>query len=211
MQCLQNLVIFWGTALVKVNIAMSFWGSPFEWYFFELSDFDHNALNNDPGMKNWINTLFYCFKVPTSVALGLLTNEIYFFDNACSWRPPAQYVRTIIRHSIGCNIIDVANQLFFVYQGLAPELWVFVVPPIESKKISNFIHTLKKKQEMWHKMITALATSHKYYNPAQRPSPYSYRLPFPNQSKTFLRYQSQQPYITNFLQSSATTFLPNTT
>lgn len=73
-------------------------------------------------MKSWVNTLSHRFKVSTSVALDLLTDEIYSFDNVQARRPPAQYVCAIMRHGIGCNIVDVAHQLCFAYQGLVPEL-----------------------------------------------------------------------------------------
>ena len=88
-QRLQNLVTFKGVALVKANIATSFRGSALEWYISELSDFNRDALNNDPSVESWINTLSHRFKVPTSVALGLLTDETYSFDDACARRPPA--------------------------------------------------------------------------------------------------------------------------
>lgn len=48
----------------------------------ELSDFDCNALNNNPGIKSWINSLSYRFKVPTSIALGFPPNETYSLNNA---------------------------------------------------------------------------------------------------------------------------------
>lgn len=114
-QRIQNLVTFKGATLVKANIATSLRGSALEWYTLELSDFDRDALNNDPGMKSWINTLSQRFKVPTSVALGLLTDETYSLDDVQRRRPPAQYVRAIMRHEIGCNINDVSNQLSFAY------------------------------------------------------------------------------------------------
>lgn len=53
-----------------------------------------------------------------------------------------------MRHGIGCNIIDVANQLSFAYRGIAPELRVFVSPPTESTKAADFIRTLEEKQEV---------------------------------------------------------------
>lgn len=62
------------------------------------------------------------FKVPTSVVLGLFTDETYSLNNAQHCQPPAQYVRAIMRHGIGCNINDVSNQLSFAYRGLALEL-----------------------------------------------------------------------------------------
>ena len=95
-QRFQSLVTFQGTALVKANIATSLRGSALKWYISELSHFDSNALNNIPGMKSWVNTLSRRFKVPTSVALGLLTDETYSVDDACARCPPAQYVRAII-------------------------------------------------------------------------------------------------------------------
>ena len=192
MQRLQSLVTFRGAALVKANIATSLQCSALEWYTSELSNFDRNALNNDPGVKNWINTLSHRFKVLTSVALDLLTDETYSLDDAHTRRPPAQYIRAIMRHGIGCNIVDVANQLSFAYRGLAPELRVFVMPPTESTKASDFICALEEKQEVWHEIMTTPATPHKYYNPARSPSPSPYRPPFPNQSEAFARYQSQQ-------------------
>lgn len=73
-------------------------------------------------MKSWINTLSQRFKVPTSLALGLLIDEIYSLNNAQRRQPPAQYVRTIMRYGIGCNINDVSIQLSFTYKGLVLEL-----------------------------------------------------------------------------------------
>ena len=191
-QRLQSLVTFRGAAFVKANIAMSLRGSALEWYTSELSNFDCDALNNDPGVKSWINTFFHRFKVPTSVALGLLTDETYSLNDARARRPPARYVRAIMRHGIGCNIVDVANQLSFAYRGLAPKLRVFITPPTKATKASDFIRALEEKQEVWHEMMTTPAAPPRYYNPTRRPSPSSYRPPLPSQSEAFLRYQSQQ-------------------
>ena len=179
-------------ALVKANIATFLRGSALEWYTSELSDFDRDALNNNLGVKSWINTLFHRFKVPTSVALVLLTDETYSLEYACARRPPAQYVRAIMRHGIGYNIVNVANQLFFAYCGIAPELRVFILPPTKSTKSSDFICTLEEKQEVWHKMMATPTAPHRYYNPARRSLPSPYRPPLPSQYEAFLRYHSQQ-------------------
>lgn len=108
-QRIQNLVTFKGAALVRANIPTSLRGSALEWYTSELDDHERENLDKDPEIDNWVVTLSQRFKVPTSVALNLLTNESYTLDNAQKCRPLAQYVRAIIRHGIGCNIIDVAN------------------------------------------------------------------------------------------------------
>lgn len=50
-----------------------------------------------------------------------------------------------MRHGIGCNIVDVANQLFFAYRDIAPELRIFISPPIESTRAADFIHAFKEK------------------------------------------------------------------
>lgn len=107
---------------MKANIKTSFQGSALEWYIPELSNFERNALNNNLSVKSWINILSHYFKVPTSVAFGLLTDETYFLDNACAQRPPAQYICAIMRYGIGCNIVNVINQLSFAYKSLALEL-----------------------------------------------------------------------------------------
>ena len=194
-QRLQSLIIFWGAALVKANIATSLQSFALEWYTSELSNFNCDALNNDPGVKNWVNTLFYRFNVPISMALGLFTNETYFFDNAQAQRPPAQYVCAIMQQGIECNIVDVANQLFFAYWGIALELRVFVSPPTESIKVADFICMLEKRQEIWHEMMTTPATPQQYYNPIRRLLPFTPSLL--SQSNSFGRYQEQRSFNSN--------------
>ena len=66
---------------MKINIATSLQVSALGLYTSKLSDFDRNALNNNLSMKSWDNTLAYCFKIPTSVAFDLLTNETYSLDD----------------------------------------------------------------------------------------------------------------------------------
>lgn len=116
-----------------------------------------------------------------------------------------------MRHSIECKIVNIANQLSFAYRSLAPELQVFVSPSTELTKATDFICALEEKQEVWYEMMTTPATSHRYYNPARRPSAYSHRLLLASQSEAFLRYQSQQPYIADSPQGFAATLLPNAT
>lgn len=91
--------------------------------------------------------------------------------------------------NIGCNIIDVANQLSFVYRGLAPELRVFISPLTESTRVADLICILEKKQEVWHEIMTTPIRPQRYYSLVQKPS--FYRLPLPSQSEAFSCYQSQ--------------------
>lgn len=79
------------------------------------------------------------------MAFGFFTNETYSFNDSQARWPSTQYIRDIMLHGIRCNIVDIANQLFFSYQGLAPELRLFVSAPIKSTKIADFICVLKKK------------------------------------------------------------------
>lgn len=89
LQCFQSLVTFRDTALIKANIATSLRGSALEWYTSEHSDFDCNALNNDLGVKSWINIFSHHFKVPMSMALDLLTNETYSLNDTQAQQFPA--------------------------------------------------------------------------------------------------------------------------
>lgn len=81
MQHLKSFVTFQNTTFIKTNILTLLHGSALEWYTSELNNFNRDALNNDLGMKSWINTLSYRLKIPTSDALGLLTNKTYSLDN----------------------------------------------------------------------------------------------------------------------------------
>lgn len=188
-QSIQNLVTFRDAALINAYIATSLWCFALEWYTSEFSDFDHDILNNNPGVKSWVNTLSLHFKVPTGMVLGLLTGGTYTFDDAWAQWPLLQYVCTIIQHDIGYNIVNVVNQLSFGDRDLAPELRVFVSSLTESTKAADFICVFEEKQEVWHKMITIPAGPQQYYNSIRRLS--LYRLLLPSQSEVFSCYQSQ--------------------
>lgn len=196
-QRLQSLVTFKGAAFVKANVGTSLQGSALEWYSFELSNFNRNALNNISRVKSWVNTFFHHFKVPTNIALGLLINEIFSLSDTRTQRPPAQYVCTILQHSIGYNIVNIVNQQSFVYRSLASELNVFVSLVIKSTKASDFIRTLEKKQEVWYKMLIMPVTSGRHYKNFCQPSlfgPLFAKPSFPSQSDTFLYHQTQQTF-----------------
>ncbi len=104
-------------------------------------------------MDSWSNTLSRRFKVPTSIASEFLTSESYPLYDAQQCRLPAQYVQAIIRHRIDCNIVDAANQLSFAYRGLAPELRLFISPPTNTTKVSDFIQALEEKQQAWYDIL----------------------------------------------------------
>lgn len=59
-----------------------------------------------------------------------------------------------MRHDLSCNIVIVVNQLLLAYRGLAPEFLIFVTPPTDITKATDFIHGLKEKQEVWYDMLT---------------------------------------------------------
>lgn len=86
-QRLQNLITFKEAPLVKANIPTSLRGSALEWYTSELDDSKRENLNT-AGIDSWLATLSQRFKVPTSVALGLLTSERYTIDDAYRRPPP---------------------------------------------------------------------------------------------------------------------------
>ena len=102
-----------------------------------------------------------------------------------------------MRYGIGCNIVDVANQLSFTYRGLAPELQVFVSPPTKSTKASDFIRTLKEKQEVWYEMLTMPVALGQNYENFRQLFPFRPLLTKPSlfsQSDAFLCHQAQQTF-----------------
>lgn len=144
-KCLQSLVTLKRAALVKVNIASFFCSSALKWYTLEFRDFNCDALNNNQRVKSWIIILFCRFKVLFSFAFDFLSNKTYLVDDICAQRPPALYVRAIVRYQISCNIVNIANKLFFAYQGIALKLKVYVSPPAKTTKTLEFIFALKEK------------------------------------------------------------------
>lgn len=99
-----------------------------------------------------------------------------------------------MQYGIGCNIVNVANQLFFAYRGIALELRVFVSSPIESTRATDFIHALEKKQEVWHEMISIPTVSNQYHYNFYYASSFSSspsKPSLPSQSDVFFHYQAQ--------------------
>ncbi len=181
-QRIQNLVTFRGATLFKANIATSLRGSALESYTSELNDQERERLYRDSGVDCWINTFSRRFKVPTNVVSGFLTSESYSLHNARQRRPPPQYVRAIIRHGIDCKIVDAANQLSFAYQKLAPELRLFISPPTNTTKVSDFIQALEEKQEAWYDMLIS--------------RPLTQRSPFPQSTSPLGSfYYSPKPHL----------------
>lgn len=89
------------------------------------------------------------------MTLGFLTSETYSLDDVWECWPPAQYVRAIIRYEISCNIVDIINQLSFTYRGVAPELKIFIPPPTQITKVSDFIYLMEEKREAWFDMFAS--------------------------------------------------------
>ena len=88
LQRFQSFVTSCNATLVKTNIPTSLCSSALKWYILEFSNFDWNALNNNIGIKSWINTLSTCFKIPTTVILNLLTDKTYSLNNLQACCPP---------------------------------------------------------------------------------------------------------------------------
>lgn len=146
-QQMQNVINFWRAALVKANIAISFYSFTLKWYTLELSDFDCDTLNNNPGVKSWINMLSNRFNVSTNIALDLLTDKIYLLDDVRAWCPLAKYIRVIMRNGIGCNIVDVIINFFLLivilYQSLE---FLYYHQPKQQEPPTLFIPLKKSKR-----------------------------------------------------------------
>lgn len=184
---LQSLVTLKEITLIKTNIAMSFYSPALKWYTSELSDFDYNALNNNLEVKSQINTLLYRFKILTSIALSFLTNKTYLVDDAQACQLPAQYVYIIIKYGIGRNIVNIANKLFFAYQGIVSKQRVYILLFIKTTKVLNFIRILKEKQEVWLEIMTNLNLFNQYISFILQFS--LLKLSFSYQNKAFFCYQ----------------------
>lgn len=63
-----------------------------------------------------------------------------------------------MQHNIDCNIVNIANQFFFAYQGLILELKIFILSPTKLTKVVDIRDVFKEKQDVLDKIMTTLAT-----------------------------------------------------
>ena len=104
-----------------------------------------------------------------------------------------------MQYTTSANIVDVPNQLSFVYKILAPKLCVFIVPAVQSIKASTFIFQQEEKREFWADLFSRL--SPRYTSPflSRSPilpnvsSPYGGSLPL--HVEEYIRYCTPQPPI----------------
>lgn len=84
-----------------------------DWYIAELSNLEPTGLRADTdGVNAWCETLIQRFKKPIGIALNRLMTEKYTMKDARSRREPASYVRAIVRHAKGANMIEMLNQSY---------------------------------------------------------------------------------------------------
>lgn len=68
-----------------------------------------------------------------------------------------------MRYKIGCNIVDVFNQLVFACFNIALEPKIFELPSTKATKAFNFIYAFEKKQEVWHEILIISLALDQYY------------------------------------------------
>ena len=86
------------------------------------------------------------------MALSNLTAEIYTLADARARREPASHVQAVVRHVKLADIESIQIQLTFAYQGIVPELRVFVDSPNSATTIASFIQMLDIKKVAWFKL-----------------------------------------------------------
>src|SRR4051794_26619020 len=90
-----------------------------------------SGLRGDDGLgiNLWVDALIKRFHPHRSVALAALTFEKYTVQDARNRRETADYLQAILRHAKGAGIESEYNQLTFAWNGLDPELRVFIQQP----------------------------------------------------------------------------------
>lgn len=119
-----------------------------EQYTLKFDDINYDEMNNNLGLGTYITTLSQQFKMLTSMMLRFLTDKVYSLEDTYYCRLLAEYIHIIMRYGLGYIIVDIANQLSFVYRGLALELRAFITLPTNTTKTTNFILAVEEKQEL---------------------------------------------------------------
>ena len=144
--------------LVKANLNTCFRGAALQWYTTELTAIERQYFRIDPtGVKGWISAIKNRFKVPISDALSSLTTTKYTTYHARIRYEPSAYVQTMLRHAQNADMLSVGTQLMWAWQGIAPELRVFIDAPMNTTTVTSFIESLQRKQEAWFEMYRTSA------------------------------------------------------
>ena len=153
---IKDLVHLKSGQMVQNNFNTALRGAAQAWYIAKLNKLECSALSMDTSNQAnlWCTSLVNQFKEQSGVAFMKLTNKKYTLKDAQNQRQPAKYVQTIMHHVKRADIEAIYNQLTFVYESIAMELWVFVNPLALASTILNFIQTLEVKKPTWFALHT---------------------------------------------------------
>ncbi len=138
-----------GGDVVRANLSTCLRGSAQEWYSFELTQLERDALRGlGEGVDQRIQALEKRFKPSILISMTALTSEKYSLADARNRREPASFVQPIIRHAKGAGFDSVKAQLTYAWNQIDVKLKRDILKPNDNTTTSSFIQGLKAKKEI---------------------------------------------------------------
>ena len=123
------------------------------WYIENLNDFEKKTFRSlNIGVEKWCDVLIKKFKQSIFFALQFFSSENYSFDDLKNKRNMFSFVFAIMKHAKTANIIEVHDQLIWIYNVIAFELTKDIDFLKKIISISIFFKQFDNKREIWFRI-----------------------------------------------------------
>jgi hypothetical protein len=151
----KDVVIMSEAKIVRTNLFACLRESAQIWYIEELSDLEKKTLRTlDEETNHWCNALLKKFKKFVVSALNYLITERYILDDVRVNKNISSFVFQIMRHTKVVNIVDLHDQLIWVYNAIVSKLARNINSFDENTSTMIFLKNLEIKKNIWHRIYS---------------------------------------------------------
>jgi hypothetical protein len=150
---IKNVVIMSETDAVRINLSTCLRDSTQVWYIENLSDLKKKTLCTlDEDADHWCNALLKKFKKSMTSVFNYLIIERYILNDVRVNKNISSFVFQIMKHAKVVNIIDLHDQLIWIYNAIVFKLIKNINFLDENISIMTFLKNLETKKNIWHRI-----------------------------------------------------------
>jgi hypothetical protein len=150
---IKDVVIMFDVEVVRTNLSTCLRESTQMWYTEDLSDLKKKTLRTlNESADHWCNVLLKKFKKFVASTLNYLTIERYILDDVRVNRNISSFVFQMMRHAKIVNIVDLHDQLIWIYNAIVSKLIKDINSFDENITIMIFLKNLETKKNIWHRI-----------------------------------------------------------
>ncbi len=156
----KNAVIMSEAKTIRTNLSICLRESIQIWYIEKLSDLKKKVLRIlEDDVDHWCNVLLKKFKKSVVFALNYLITEKYILNDVRANKNISSFVFQIMRHAKIVNIVDLHEQLIWVYNVIVSELTRDIDLSDENITTMIFLKNLETKKNIWHRIYSRKSIS----------------------------------------------------